>query len=326
MSVEAIARSIRPVPGPASEAQASAHAAAGEAASGHFLDLSHSDGETRRDYKLYIPSSQGPGPSPLIVMLHGCKQNPDDFAAGTRMNELAEAEGFLVAYPAQSLRENCANCWNWFASEQQSRDGLEASHIAGIVRDITAQHAVDTSRIFVAGLSAGAAMAVILGATYPDLFAGVAAHSGLPIGAAHDVGSAFTAMRGWATPAGDDQLKLPLPTIVFHGDADRTVALSNGATIVEQALLGHAGAARALRRGRGLPGEINGIKFTRTGHADAQGTNRVEEWIVHGGTHAWFGGSSEGSYTDPAGPDASAEIVRFFLSQDVRTPLQPAAN
>lgn len=282
---------------------------------GQFLSLSYSNGQSSRAYKLYIPSSHVGESAPLIVMLHGCKQNPDDFATGTRMNELAESEGFLVAYPAQTARENGANCWNWFESDQQSREGIEPSLIAGIVRDIRRSHAVDSSRVFVAGLSAGAAMAVILGRTYPEVFAGVAAHSGLPVGAAHDVMSAFAAMHGGSAASSTDIRRSSVPTIVFHGDADRTVALSNGATIVEQALLGYAESDTALRKSQRSPGAIDGRKFTTTDYADAGGRSRVEEWVVHGGSHAWFGGSANGSYTDPSGPDASAEIVRFFLSQ-----------
>ena len=282
---------------------------------GQFLSLSYSNGQSSRAYRLYIPSSHVGESAPLIVMLHGCKQNPDDFATGTRMNELAESEGFLVAYPAQTARENGANCWNWFESNQQSREGIEPSLIAGIVRDIGRSHAVDPSRVFVAGLSAGAAMAVILGRTYPEVFAGVAAHSGLPVGAAHDVMSAFAAMQGGPAASSTDIGRSSVPTIVFHGDADNTVALANGATIVEQALLGYAESDTALRKSQRSPGALDGKKFTTTDYADAGGRSRVEEWVVHGGAHAWFGGSSKGSYTDPSGPDASAEIVRFFLSQ-----------
>ena len=287
---------------------------------GKFLSLSHTNGKGRRAYKLYVPSSYDGRPAPLIVMLHGCKQDPDDFAAGTRMNALAESDGFLVAYPAQTRRENGANCWNWFDGHQQSRDGIEPSLIAGIVREIGKSHAVDSSRVFVAGLSAGAAMAVILGTTYPELFAGVAAHSGLPVGAAQDVTSAFAAMRGGAATSSADVRRPAVPTIVFHGDADHTVALANGNAIVGQALHAYAVADTALRKSRRSPQASAGSRVTTTDYLDADGTHRIEEWVVHGGAHAWFGGSPDGSYTEPSGPDASAEIVRFFLSQK---PLAP---
>jgi len=287
---------------------------------GRFLSLSYSNGRARRAYKLYVPSSYDGRPAPLIVMLHGCKQNPDDFAAGTRMNALAEAEVFLVAYPAQTRRANGANCWNWFDGHQQGRDGIEPSLISGIVGEIGKSYSVDSSRVFVAGLSAGAAMAVILGTTYPELFAGVAAHSGLPVGAAHDVASAFAAMQGSAATSSADVPKPAVPTIVFHGDADHTVALSNGSTIVEQALQAHTEADRTLRKMQRVTGTMGGREFTTTHYVDADGRRRVEEWVVHGGAHAWFGGSPEGSYTDASGPDASSEILRFFLGIEGAVP------
>ena len=281
---------------------------------GRFLLRSHAIGQAQRTYKLYVPSSYRGDPAPLILMLHGCKQNPDDFAAGTRMNELAERSGFLVAYPAQTARENGSHCWNWFERPQQVREGIEPALLAGIVGDVGDTFAVDASRVFVAGLSAGAAMAVILGASYPDVFKGVAAHSGLPLGAAHDVPSAFAAMQGRAA-APTLHLPAAVPTIVFHGDADTTVSLANGASIVEQAVRSFAGADTRLHKRPDSPSALQGRTVSTTRYADADGRSRVESWVVHGGSHAWFGGSARGSYTDPAGPDASAEIVRFFLGQ-----------
>ena len=283
---------------------------------GQFLSRVHATGRARRAYKLYVPTSHRGEPAPLILMLHGCKQDPDDFAAGTRMNELAERSGFLVAYPAQTARENGSNCWNWFEAGQQHRAGEEPSLLAGIVGDIGGAYAVDDSRVFVAGLSAGAAMAVILGATYPEVFKGVAAHSGLPMGAAHDMPSAFAAMHGRAASSSKARAPaVPVPTIVFHGDADHTVVPANGATIVARAVEDHAAADTALRSRLRSPGTLQGRRVTTTDYLDGQGRSRVEEWVVHGGSHAWFGGSPQGTYTDPSGPDASAEMVRFFLGQ-----------
>jgi poly(3-hydroxybutyrate) depolymerase len=200
--------------------------------------------------------------------------------------------------------------------------------IAGIVGDVARRHGADPSRLFVAGLSAGAAMAVVLGQAYPELFAGVGAHSGLPYGSAHDVPSAMAAMKGRrsGTP-GQKRVsgvaaaapRPPLnavPVIVFHGDRDHTVQASNGAHIVQQAAQAH----RAQSGGVGLsvttqhgstPG---GRSFTRTVHADGHGLGRLESWTVHGAGHAWSGGHASGSYTDTAGPDASAEMLRFFMA------------
>lgn len=289
---------------------------------GEFTSHSFSNGRASRAYKLYVPSSYDGRPMPLIVMLHGCKQNPDDFARGTGMNELAESHGFLVAYPAQTTRANGANCWNWFETAEQSRGGEEVSLIAGIAHEIRKTHCVDERRVFVAGLSAGAAMAVILGATYPDVFAAVGVHSGLPIGSARDVPSAFAAMRGSRAgppsalrPGRDTTPSRGVPTIIFHGDSDITVNASNGAEVAAQAMSAYASTGESLRE-QALPRKsAQGREFTATRYLDSSGHALVEHWVVHGASHSWSGGNSDGSYTDPKGPNASAEMVRFFLEQ-----------
>lgn len=293
---------------------------------GQFLSRSHTGPAGARAYKLYIPASPAAGEAlPLLVMLHGCKQSPDDFAAGTRMNELAERLGFLVAYPGQASQANSSGCWNWFKPQDQGRDQGEPAVIAGITQEVAAGHAVDRRRIFVAGLSAGAAMAVVLGETYPDLYAAVGAHSGLPYGAAHDVPSAFAAMKGGKGSLPGMAAGAPrraanaVPTIVFHGDRDPTVDPCNGTQIVAQArtLAADFGSAPAGLEGRTERGTAPGGRaFSRTTYTDAHGQVWVEQWLLHGAGHAWSGGSPRGSYTDPAGPDASAEMLRFFLSQE----------
>jgi poly(hydroxyalkanoate) depolymerase family esterase len=294
---------------------------------GEFTQHSFSNGMAHRDYKLFVPSSYTGAPAPLVVMLHGCKQNPDDFARGTRMNELAQEHGFLVAYPGQSVRANGSNCWNWFSRSEQSRGGEEPSLIAGIVREIGETYRVDESRVFAAGLSAGAAMAVILSATYPEVFRAIAAHSGLPMGAAHDVPSAFSAMQGRPSPADftgrptrdterfADARPHAVPTLILHGDSDTTVSASNGEAIAEQAVHSFGIASKhALKKERAETTE-GGRACVVTRYVDGTGNTKVEQWSVHGGTHAWFGGSPAGSFTEAKGPDASAEIVRFFLQQ-----------
>jgi poly(hydroxyalkanoate) depolymerase family esterase len=279
-----------------------------EADDGPFVARRFSNAAGSRNYKLYVPPPNPAGePMPLILMLHGCKQNPDDFAAGTRMNVLAQQHGFVVAYPEQTRPANGSNCWNWFQAPHQARGSGEPAILAGIVGDVAAQVRIDPRRVFVAGLSAGAAMAVILGARYPDVFAAVGAHSGLPLGAAHDVASAFAAMHGGASTQVEAQAA-GVPTIVFHGDQDHTVTAANG-----QAIVGHALGAAA---GEQLESEtmVSG-QSTRTVYRDAAGRVQVEDWLVHGGGHAWSGGSAAGSFTRPSGPDASAEMVRFFLNR-----------
>ncbi len=302
---------------PARRAERAAPAERPGTAAGVFLARTHTGPAGSRAYKLYVPGTAADdAPRPLVVMLHGCKQHPDDFAAGTRMNALAEKHGFLVAYPAQSRNANGSNCWNWFRPEDQRRDGGEPAILAGIVADVARDHRVDPARVFVAGLSAGAAMAVILGQTHPELFAAVGAHSGLPSGAAHDVGSAFMAMNGAKPVFGSAPARAattsrgPSPrTIVFHGDQDATVVARNGEAIVAQAVAGGVPLAPAAA----ARGSAQGRAYTRTVYADDAGRARVELWLLHGGAHAWSGGSAQGSYTDPSGPDASAEMVRFFL-------------
>ncbi len=256
-------------------------------------------------YRLYVPSRAPGAPMPLVVMLHGCTQSPEDFAAGTRMNEIAEAEGLLVAYPRQTQRANAQKCWNWFDAMDQKRDRGEPALIAGLTREIIAAHAVDAARIYVAGLSAGGAAAVIMAQLYPDLYAAAGVHSGLAAGAATDMPGAFTAMRGGGRAAPGR----PVPTIVFHGDADRTVHPSNGDQVLHQGRSGQADLVAAVTRGS----SEGGIGYTRRVQSDAVGRPMLEHWVLHGVGHAWSGGSAAGSYTEPRGPDASREMLRFFL-------------
>jgi poly(hydroxyalkanoate) depolymerase family esterase len=283
---------------------------------GSFTSHAFAIGGASRDYKLYVPTGARREAAPLLVMLHGCTQQPDDFAIGTRMNELAQEYGFLVAYPAQARRANGSNCWNWFEADQQLRSGEEASLIAGIAQDIVRSHHIDGRRVFVAGLSAGGAMALVLGATYPDVFAGVGVHSGVALGTAHDMGSAFAAMRGQARPknASDLTARPPVRTIVVHGDADPTVHVSNAEQIVthaRQAFDAQPGAP--LRALAGSRRAMQGREVTTTHWIDASGVAQIAHWVIHGAAHAWSGGNPEGSYTDARGPDASQAIVQFLL-------------
>jgi len=278
-----------------------------------FEERIYASGAGNRTYKLYVPSDYRGEPVPLVVMLHGCTQSPDDFAVGTRMNDLAEEHTVLVAYPAQSPSANASKCWNWFKAGDQKRDRGEPSLIAGMTREIMRDFAVDPDRVYVAGLSAGGAFAAIMGATYPDLYAAIGVHSGLACGAARDMPSAFEAMRqgGSATARRSDRhggSAAPVPTIVFHGDRDTTVNPLNGDQVIAQS---KATADLNMKMHRGVsPG---GIAYTRTIQSDKTGHPMLEQWVLHGMGHAWSGGNPAGSYTEPRGPDASGEMMRFFL-------------
>jgi poly(hydroxyalkanoate) depolymerase family esterase len=308
-----------PVPEPGREAPRPS------ALPGSFTEHSFSNAAGTRTYKLYVPAVYDPASDhayPLVVMLHGCTQSPDDFAAGTRMNALADQHGLLVAYPAQSPNANGSKCWNWFRPGDQDRAAGEPALLAGLTRELIRRHAVDPQRVYVAGLSAGAAMAVILGTTHPELYAAVGAHSGLPYRAARDVPSAFAAMGG--TPGlreatapsaaharqGVHQPATVVPLIVFHGDADRTVAPANSEALVKQATAAVTGGSPKVESESATG---NGRAYTRSVYTTALGDPLVEHWQIHGASHAWSGGSSRGTYTDPLGPDASAAMVRFFL-------------
>ena len=288
---------------------------------GRFITGSFTNRAGTRLYKTYIPALYHGQALPLVVMLHGCKQGPDDFAAGTRMNVLSEEHGFVVVYPAQAREANASNCWNWFQAGDQRRDEGEPSLIAGITREVVASYGLDARRIYVAGLSAGGAMAVILGTTYPDLFAAIGIHSGLAYAAAGDLPSAFAAMRGEGRPRGGkrasrgDLSHRAVPTIVFHGDRDTTVHPSNGERVIAQSAMPAAGAKSSSTPYRATVenGRAGGRKYTRTTHRDNAGKPIMEHWVVHGAGHAWSGGSTNGSYTDARGPDASREMLRFFL-------------
>jgi poly(hydroxyalkanoate) depolymerase family esterase len=273
-----------------------------------FIEGTFSNAAGSRTYKLFIPSRSQGQPLPLVVMLHGCTQSPDDFAAGTRMNFLAEEQNCFVAYPEQPSGANQAKCWNWFRTGDQQRGGGEPSLIAGITRQIMRDYSIDPKRIYVAGLSAGGAAAAIMAATYGDLYAAVGIHSGLACGAASDLPSAFMAMRqagGFEAEAGS-----PVPTIVFHGDRDTTVHPGNGDRIFEQSANATSSETKVLR-GR-VP---DGHAYTRTIVTDRSGRAISEHWNIHGAGHAWSGGSPAGSYTDPRGPDATREMLSFFLAR-----------
>ena len=323
-SIEGTFRDVDETPSPTDEARS--RSSPGRKLDGRsrtqFSEHAYTGSAGSRRYKLFVPTAYQGQPLPLVVMLHGCKQTPDDFATGTRMNILAEERGCFVAYPAQSQNANISKCWNWFKTSDQGRDQGEPAIIAGLVRELLLTYGLDPERVYVAGLSAGGAMAVILGKTYPDMFAAVGVHSGLPYGAAHDLPSAFAAMHRPGT--GDPRGQRPesaqawrnnVPTIIFHGDRDMIVHPSNGEQVATETAAVNAGessrespAGVASRAGE----TAGGYAYTCTTFKDDNERIVVEHWLVHGAAHAWFGGDPRGSYTDIQGPDASREMLRFF--------------
>ncbi|NTU80505.1 MAG: PHB depolymerase family esterase [Chloroflexales bacterium] len=293
---------------------------------GKFLSGVYTAQAGTRPYKLYVPSAYRGQALPLVVMLHGCTQNPDDFATGTRMNELAEEHSCLVVYPAQVPGANASTCWNWFEPANQRRGQGEPALIAGITQQVGTGYAVDARRIFVAGLSAGGAMAVIMAMTYPDLYAAVGCHSGLAYGAAHDLPSALSAMgravkprarRGAPSTAAAPSPRA-LPLIVFQGDQDTTVHPRNAEQLIAQWMAlppSDTPASTGPRKPKVLHKQVAAsYAYTRASYADASGQVQIEHWLIHGAGHGWSGGSPEGSFTVPSGPDAAREMLRFFLA------------
>lgn len=278
-----------------------------------FISRTFQGGAGSRDYRLYVPATTSGVPDGLVVMLHGCNQDPDDFAAGTDMNRLAAAHGLLVAYPGQSRRANVSGCWNWFDPNHQRRGDGEPAILAELTTALRDEFGIASGRVFVAGLSAGGAMAAVVAATYPEIYAAAGIHSGLGYGAASDVMSAFSAMNGnggplRARPATDAQPRL----IIVHGTADTTVVSSNAASIFDAMEDMSPVGRRSVEEIAGSP---NGRSET-VHRLERDGVVVAEMRIVEGMGHAWAGGSEAGSYTDPTGPDASAAMIRFFLAAD----------
>jgi poly(hydroxyalkanoate) depolymerase family esterase len=312
---------------PAAAPAAQAAPLRGSTGQGEFISGSHSAASRTLRYRLFVPPDHAGRQLPLVVMLHGCTQNPEDFAAGTRMNAPAGEQGFFVLYPEQSQDANPQRCWNWFKHNHQQRGSGEPALIAGMTQAVMKDYGIDPRRVYIAGLSAGGAMAAIVAGAYPEIFAAAGVHSGLPSGAAGNLPEALALMNsGSAGPALQSggrfgaaaRVKAPpavaVPTIVFHGDADRTVHPRNGEQVIAAALGGCVGSPRVEQ---GV--SPKGRRYTRSIHHDGEGKSLAEHWRVEGAGHAWSGGDAKGSYTDARGPDATREMLRFFFEH----PLAP---
>lgn len=293
------------------------HCAGAADSIGQFISGTLTHATLERRYKLYVPPDHTGKMLPLVVMLHGCTQNPDDFAAGTGMNQRAQTQGFYVLYPEQPTDANPSACWNWFQPSHQKRGRGEPAMIASLTRAIIQQNGVDNQRVYVAGLSAGGAMAAVLAVAYPDIYAAVGVHSGLPAGAASNVAQALLVMKsGYSGFMQSSVANLPpitIPTIVFHGDEDKTVHPRNGDKLIAT-VQGQTRDSVQIEHGAA----IHGRGYTRSRRYTEQGVTVSEHWLVRGAGHAWSGGRAAGSYTDPQGPDATVEMLRFFFSQKLK--------
>ena len=275
-----------------------------------FLTGSYTDFSGSLRYHLFLPSNYHPG-MPLLVMLHGCKQDAEMFATGTRMNKHAEQLGFAVLYPSQSRLANVHKCWNWYKYINQHRDMGEPAVIAGMTRNVMQTYQINPQKVYIAGLSAGAAMAYIVGSAYPDIYAAIGVHSGLLYRGINNMFSALALMKNGAEQVGQQEELNPSreaqPLIIFHGDNDEVVHAQNAAD-----LMAYHQKQNSLTEHQ-FQETSTPYSHTRTTYQNEQGKNLAEQWIIHGAGHAWSGGSAEGNFTDANGPDASLEMVRFFM-------------
>lgn len=278
-----------------------------------YLTRRHRSVAGSRGYKIYLPASEPKRPRGLILMLHGCSQTADDFAVGTHINTLAEKHGLAIAYPEQTKMNNLKLCWNWFKPGNQQRGLGEPAILATLTQKLMKEFGLERDAVFVAGLSAGGAMAAILADVYPEIYSAAGIHSGLTRGSAHSVLTAMAAMRkggvseGIVSTIAEDSL--PVRRIIFQGDSDSTVHPSNAAMIVAAAVGSDAVPSRIGKR------TVRERGYARSDYSGSDGAILLEFWMIEGSGHAWSGGRAAGSYTDRKGPDASVQMIRFFLAE-----------
>ena len=281
-------------------------------APGSFVDGVFQGATGKLSYKLYTPKGPAGRRLPLMVMLHGCSQTAADFAAGTGMNSLADEMGFLVLYPQQSAMANFNRCWNWHHPANRKRGNGETGMIAGLTRHVIAACKADPSRVYISGISAGGIAAAVTGNAYPEIYAAIGVHSGLVAGEIDSLRGALAAMRSGPAGIVTSKSVLPLPTIVFQGDRDKVVHPSNATGFVD---LMRRSSAAPMKETVDKGSSASGRDYTRTQYRFGTAIPLLEQWMVHGNGHAWSGGQSAGSHTDPAGPDASRAMARFFLAR-----------
>lgn len=307
-----------------------ARPAVSAAATGTWTSGTYTNAYGSRYFRLYVPAAyDGSSARPLMVMLHGCLQDGYDFAAGTRMNAHADTRNFLVLYPEQGTAYNAYDCWNWFYTANQHRGSGEPSIIAGMIGWVKSNYRVNSSLVGVAGISAGGAMAVIMGCTYPDHVKRVASHSGMMYKAATTATGGSDAMKYGSVYNPDSRgsdcynemgsYRRVQPTLVFHGTSDGTVNIKNAHQTIQQWAQTDDLAYDALDDNdidNTHDGSLSGSAcrtYTRYDYKNsATGGVVMHKYIIDGLGHAWSGGSTAGSYADPCGPDASQVIVSFF--------------
>lgn len=294
-----------------------------ESSDSQFIEGSYANFSGTLKYHLFIPKGFRAG-MPLLVMLHGCNQDAETFATGTRMNDHAENLGFMVLYPDQSGFSNMNKCWNWYQSINQYRNMGEPAVIAGMTQEIMATYQIDPHKVYIAGMSAGAAMAYIVGRVYSDIYAAIGVHSGLLYRGINNVFSALAAMKtGSGQMPNSEELREDKstttgepntvarhdqPLIIFHGDQDTTVDLQNAVDLMAYHHQNNQFKEHHYEE------TSDHYDHTRTTYQNKQGKNLAEQWIIHGAGHNWSGGNTEGNFTDANGPDASLEMMRFFMA------------